>query len=317
MWLGVVIYFASVAGILLWFVVWQTWQQKTLATPWFYSFLITTALAAPQVAWQMIGNFSESFSYWKLGWLTPVGESIFLFWIRNLGLGGVLIFTNLWFINRLRQRKDFHALYYIPLVILFVITNVYIFQPHEYDNIKFIVFSYLGFSLYCGAFLATWLRRTWAYRITAALLFISLTLVGILSLLRESYTQWEFNTAEDISTAAIVRTIIPPDARVLTSDQHNHFITTLVGRPIVMGYRGWLWTYGINYRSVEKDVASMFSGAANAPELFQKYDISFVVIGPSERLAFEVHEEYFAQHSSPIFQTPTYTIYDVRSLVLQ
>ncbi len=40
-----------------------------------------------------------------------------------------------------------------------------------------------------------------------------------------------------------------------------------------MGYRGWLWTYGINYGPREKDISSMYSGGKNSKDLLKKYNI--------------------------------------------
>lgn len=309
--------FVVLFGLWLWFTVWHSWQQRSLRHPWGCGLLLMTTLAAPQVAWQMFGNFSESFSYWKIGWMTAPDESVLIFWLRNMGLGTVLLFANLWFIQRLQKNKSFHWLYYIPLVVLFLLTNVRIFQPHDYDNMKFIVFSYLGLSLYAGALLTDWFHKVLPYKIACGLVLVSLTLVGVLSIAREAYTIWPMNAAGDIAIANTFRAITPPDARILTSDQHNHFVTMLTGRPIVMGFRGWLWTYGINYQQTENDVRGMFSGSARTPDLLRKYGVSFVVIGPSERGGFAANEEYFNQHGELMLQTSAYKIYDVRALIRQ
>ena len=49
-----------------------------------------------------------------------------------------------------------------------------------------------------------------------------------------------------------------------------------------MGYRGWLWTWGTNYSTLEKEVQQMFTQPQNSQSLFSKHQVSYSVIGQSE-----------------------------------
>jgi uncharacterized membrane protein len=179
---------------------------------------------------------------------------------------------------------------------------------------KFMVYSYLGICLIAALPLAEALQKSARYKAVSIAVIISLTIVGVLSVWRETYVSWEFLTATDVAAATQFKTIIPPDARILTGNNHNHFVPTLTGRPIVMGYPGWLWTYGFDYTPIQNDEQTMFSGSPDAPQLLTKYKIDFVVIGPSEISQFKASQSYYDTHATLVMQTSEVKAYDVRHL---
>jgi len=79
-----------------------------------------------------------------------------------------------------------------------------------------------------------------------------------------------------------------------------------------MGYRGWLWTYGINYSQREREVGIMFQGDKNAKELFKKYNVSYVVITPSAKRDFKANEKIFDINYLKIYQSQNIKIYKVQ-----
>src|SRR3989344_3951253 len=295
----------------------QAIRQKTLATPWTQTLLIASVMAAPQISWQLCSNFNDSFTRWQFGWMKKPDENILLFWLRNMGAPFIFLFTNFWFIKGRHSQDSWHVWFYTPLIILFAATNLYIFQPHNYDNMKFMVFAYLAICIYMSWSLVVLMRSHTLGRFVAAAAIITTCAVGGLSIARETYTSWQFTPSHSISLAEQCKALSSPDAIVLTSDQHNHFIPTLTGRRILMGYRGWLWTYGINYTNVESDIRAMLAGSPLAPSLLKTYDVSFVVIGPSELNDFNANTAYYNQHGRLVLQAADIRIYDVRTFSLQ
>ncbi|HET9253177.1 MAG TPA: hypothetical protein VFP58_13775, partial [Candidatus Eisenbacteria bacterium] len=273
-------------GVWGWLALVAVIRERRLTTAWVGFLLLGLLLSAPQLSWQLGASYGSGFSKWYFGWMRAPDESILTFWLRNMGPGFVFVFANLVFVWRLRRQDPFLLHFYLPLVALFVLTNVYLFQPHAYDNMKFMLYSYLALCLVLGAWLARWLWGPTPLPALAALLVVAMTLCGAISILRESYTVWPFHVAEDVDVAKRFQQVVPPESRVLTSDQHNHFVPTLAGRRIVMGYRGWLWTHGVDYSTLERDVGSMYEGDSLSVPLFQRYGVEYVVIGPSERSSF-------------------------------
>ena len=70
----------------------------------------------------------------------------------------------------------------------------------------------------------------------------------------------------------------------LTFGRPNDPVLAVAGRIGVMGYGGWLWSYGISFESRYEDVQTMYNGcaadAATCPvfSLLRKYGISYVEI---------------------------------------
>mgnify|MGYP003351322116 CR=1 FL=1 len=46
--------------------------------------------------------------------------------------------------------------------------------------------------------------------------------------------------------------IIPDDKKIITSSTHLNPVSSLAGRPVFVGYPGWLWTRGISYADREE-----------------------------------------------------------------
>jgi hypothetical protein len=304
--------FFVVMGVWGWLAVANSIRRRTLANPWVGCWILALGLAAPQVAWQFLGSYSGHFSHWQMWWLKGPDENPALFWFRNLGLAlplGIWVLVWLW---RTRGSMGFHRHYYLALIALFALTNIYQFQPNMFDNMKFMVFSYLILAVYLGYTLSRWIARSRWSAGAAALTVASLSIAGALSIVRESQVSWMFSTPEEIAAARIFRQVIPSEARVLTSDQHNHFVPVLTGRRIVMGYRGWLWSYGIDYGQVERDVAAMYAGGAEAARLLEKYGIAYVCVGPSERSLLHPNEPFFDARYPVVIRSGPFVVYNVR-----
>lgn len=306
--------FFVVMGIMVWLTLGDMWRKKHWVSPWLPTTLLMASVAAPQVFWQLHSNYTASFGHWQIGWMRAANQPILLFWFLNMGAAIIFLVTNFLSIGRLKKERLFWYLLYGALVTLFIMTNIYIFQPNEYDNMKFMIYSYLGIVILAAPTLTTWLHKKIQWKIFSLLIIVSLTITGILSVFRETYTSWLFLPQPDIYFARSVLQNTLPGARILTASKHNHSVPTLTGRPIVMGYAGWLWTYGINYQSTEKDIETMYAGTPVTPLLLKKYDISYVVIGPMERADFHINENYFRQYAKRTVESQQFSLYDVRAL---
>lgn len=299
--------FVVATGVLGWFALRETIRRRSLLHPWSAALLMAALLAAPQLAWQLSGG--AHFGRFQWGWMKTPEESFALFWWRNWGVAAVLLPALLLVAARTPNRFCRH--FYAALFGLFWIANLYRFQPWAYDNMKFLIYSYLGVALVTGGALAEWGARGWLGRVGAAVVLASLTAVGSLSLLRESYASFQFVSAADAELATHFRARIPGEARVLTASNHNHFVPTLTGRRIVLGYPGWLWTYGLPSERQARDVRQLFSGAPEAPALLGRYGISYVVIGPAEKRSFDVNTAFFLDRYPVVLRSPTVLVFKV------
>ena len=285
-------------------------QPAEAAAPWFWWGALAGGLllAAPQLAWQLGHAYDATFSHWQLGWMTAPGESPIVFWIRNLGVLLPLLVGAPWWLRRWPARGFWlHLL--APCLAVFAVANVYLFQPHAYDNLKLIFYSYLALALGSARLLAAWWRRGSWPRVCAATCLFFATAIGTVSVLSEATLHWPLLDGDEVAIGFELRQLTPPDARFLTADQHDHPVPIVAGRRIVLGYRGWLWTYGLHVAPVLADVRRIYAGDDAAPLLLRRYGVDYVFIGPGERRAFTVRDDFFASRYPLLLQRGRYFVY--------
>lgn len=305
--------FFVAAGLLGWFAMWRSAAARRPAWPWFAAAAAAIVLAAPQLAWQFGQTWRSGFGKLNLGWMTPDDGSVWWFWLRNWGVAFVLVPINLVVAVRL-TRRDFALPLYTALLVVFVAANVYQFQPNVWDNMKFLIHAYMIVALLAAGGVAHWLAQRGARRVVAAVTIAGMTVIGALSVLRATEARDQLASRPAVVMAAKLRDLLPADARVLTADAHNHVVPMLTGRRIVMGYRGWLWTHGVDYRALERDVRKMFKGGVEAKPLLRHHRVTHVYIGPQERAEWGAKLEDFRMRYPSVYAVDGIEVFDVRKL---
>ncbi|MEI7426051.1 MAG: hypothetical protein WCK16_03980 [Candidatus Moraniibacteriota bacterium] len=258
------------------------------------------------------GQIQLTFFSWHPGWLANEKSLIdwIWFWLLNWGLFLPLAFFSTW-------KTGFYKkpLFYVGLL-LFISANLILFQPWDMDNMKILTYTYLIFCLPITCFLIDLLgNKKIAYRLFSILLILFLTFSGwieVYGLARKNAQQGLLWTTAELDLAKKFRAISSPGDIVLTSDKHNHFISTHTGARILMGYRGWLWSYGINYATMEKDISMMYQGKESAKFLLEKYNIKYVVIGLSEKNDFNANEQFFLNNFPVAISSDEYKIFKIQ-----
>jgi uncharacterized membrane protein len=122
-----------------------------------------------------------------------------------------------------------------------------------------------------------------------------------------------FTDNAGLDVAAWTRDHTAPHAIFLVAYDHDSPIPTLAGRRVVLGYPGWIWTYGISdWIGKEQDVQTMLQGGSETDALVRKYGVQYVVIGPQERLApISASDSYWRSHAELAYSNGEYTIYRV------
>ena len=244
------------------------------------------ALGLPQIAY-VYGFTAGHFFAWDPVWLKE--------WWR---LGLVLpLFIYSWFKAPPKLKR-----FSVPFWLVFFAANLVRFQPYDWDNTKLFLHWYLIASISAAIVLVRWRLIGWL--ILPLLIFPG---VRDVSKIIQGNNQYQFFNPTQLIVAEAARNILPKNAVVLTASNHNHWLPTLTGRQIVMGYPGWLWTYGIDYLPRQAEVIKMYQGNA---ELLNQYEIDFVVIGPDEKNTFaDLNEAYFAADFSLVFDQSGYKIF--------
>ncbi|HKR98025.1 MAG TPA: hypothetical protein VJU79_00795, partial [Candidatus Dormibacteraeota bacterium] len=221
----------------------------------------------------------------------------------------------------------------IAASLVFLLCNVVVLQSWDWDNTKLFAFWYLAAGLLIAA-TASWLWRRGVLRRIGASLLVTMTLLtGVVVLLR--FVPWTppqnavggpytLASADERSLAAALVARTPGDAVFLTYGRPNDPVLAVAGRTGLLGYYGWLWSYGIDFGTRVTDVQTMYRGCAQqtdcpVPALLRKYHVSFVEIDDRADSpgAIEAHVDaaWWSSQGFPVVASSQHiVVYDVRRL---
>lgn len=284
--------FLVVMGVLIIWLLLTLWQRAEWKLAVF-TLGVGLLAALTQLLWQFQSSYNDHFGHFFTGWMTEEGQSIGVFWLRNLGLWLILLIPALIWVFRKKPSKEMVTITLAGLGIA-LIANLYIFQPNVWDNMKFFTYAYYFLSLPLAAWLITWHKKIWS-RLLLWMVVLIMILPGGLAIARDAKLNYRVLTPTEVDLGEKLRQVLPQDAVVLTTSRHNHPIPLLTGRKIVLGYTGWLWSYGINYYPVEQDIAKIWLGGSPAWVLLKQYGVTHIVISDNEAIQNHFNLSYYLQ----------------------
>jgi hypothetical protein len=261
-------------------------------------------IAIPELLWSMSGSATRAseFIAWHFGF--DAGETnIVWFWFKNTGLLIPLIGVGLYLLwfpqsredgkpeKKKRKKNDevvtgsrAFLFFYVPFFFLFVLANVTKLAPWEWDNIKVLIYWFVG-SLPLVVVAIAWMwRQETAWKVVAGLCIFVLTASGGLDVWRTASRQVNYPvfSTSAMEVADRIRAVTPPRSMFLNAPTYNTAVV-LTGRQSLMRYPGHLSSHGIDYREREEDVKRMYRGGPEALGLLEKHGIEYVMISPEER----------------------------------
>jgi hypothetical protein len=280
-------------------------------------------VAVPQLLWALSGSATETtkFFEWHFGWDSR-DSNVLWFWIKNTGLVIPAIFAAIFLISR-KDAKDAKTegqrpkankllLFYIPFTFLFIVSNTAKLAPWEWDNIKILIYWFVG-SLPLIAFAIAWLwKHKSIFKVAAATCFIVLIFAGALDVWRTASGQISSRVFDydAVRIANEIKQKTSPSALVLNAPTYNSAIV-LSGRRSLMRYSGHLSSHGIDYGPREDDVKRIYQGGGVADILLRKYDIDYLLISPEERDSMRANDAFFAKYPV-IAEAGQYRVYKIK-----
>ena len=286
-------------------------KNKKKILGWFL-FVITTAL----VALPMFNSISSNTNFLKFvrfdfGWTSE--ENIVWFWLKNLGLFGPVLLISLFWLYK--KNRHFFFLY-IPAIVIFALSNIFVFQPWEFDNSKLLIYWFFASTIVVAYFLHDQLFAEAIFKkILGAILVFLLVFSGGLDIFRTftPVTYYQIFTDEDLQVSKAVKNLTAKDSIFVTAPIHNHPIPALSGRSTLVGFHGWLWSHGIDYYQRASDVQRMYQGGEEAEGLIRKYKVNYVALSSYERENFSINVSYFQKYPK-IPLSADWIVYDVSNL---
>lgn len=250
---------------------------------------------------------SNSFIRFTFGWMAK-GDNLALYWLKNLGVFLLLLLFAL-FSKRVPKSLKF---WYLPFISLFIVPNIILFSPWEFDNHKFFHLWYLV-SSFLVAYVIIFLfkNKDILFKILAGLLLILIILSGGIDVLRAWYFSKEgyrLFSPEAQNLAEFLKQNTPPQS-VFLSSTSPHSPLILSGRKRIMGFAGWLWAHGINYQERLNDSGLVYKGDEKTFSLLEKWKVDYILIGEQEKTEFSVNQEFFEKNLKRIYNEDGYQVF--------
>lgn len=278
-------------------------------------------IAVPQLIWALSGSATETtkFFEWHFGW-DKGDANFFWFWIKNTGLVIPAIIAAAYLISRKDARTEDQRpktnrllLFYIPFIFLFIVSNTAKLAPWEWDNIKILIYWFVG-SLPLIAYALEWLwERTRIFKIVAAACFAVLTFAGALDVWRTASGQVKSKVfdADAVKVAEQIKQRTDVRALILNAPTYNSAVV-LSGRQSLMRSSGHLMSHGIDYLPREDDVRRIYQGGGVADILLRKYNIDYVLISPEERDGMRANDAFFSKYPV-VAEAGQYRVYKIKN----
>ena len=254
---------------------------------------LTLVCALPQMISSTLKQATrEGFVRLHFNWVNYTDEGFVdfypWFWAKNIGLPLLAMICALleW---KKRDRMDF-----VGAACIFVVAELVLFQPLDYDNNKLFYIWYLLMLPAAGsACVGVWrrLRGTRSRALLAALFLAGSTLSGALSIARECVSDYQLFSAADVAAAEYIEENTDPDDMFLTGLHHNNPVYALAGRDVVCGPSLFLYWHGLDYMSRDARVRAFYADPENNLDLLREYNVKYIVSGSAERYELNSNEE--------------------------
>jgi len=279
----------------------------------FLPFAVTAMGISLALYFGFVGGMRRGFLQFHPGWLAGDTAGWLGLWWSNAGVfylaAAYVLFTRrLW-------RLPLAASFALAGWLIFGAVNLISFQPWDWDNTKLEIWAYLLLIPSVMLLLQSW-WQTWRARWATLLVLFSLLPTGLLDLgqvlayERNTHTMW---SAEQQALAHRLRNLIQPGDLVLVADRPHEWVSALAGGQILLGYTGWLWSYGIDSTERRTELGILFQGGKRATELLERYPIRWAVIDDEARRVYGADEGFFAKRFHRVLQQGSTSVYDLRS----
>ena len=267
-------------------------DKKACFMNWLWYGGIALVLAMPQlILWtfSQTGN-NESFLNFQFNWVNH-NDPYLWFYIKNWGL--VFLFIVPAFLNTSRRNKELM----IAAAVIFALAEFIKFQPNEYDNNKLFYITYMFALVLCTEFFVTVyekLKEIKARQYIAALVIITMTLSGALTIIREWRSGGEYQTfsKSDIEYAEFIKKNTEKDAVFLTGGHHLNPVVTLAGRSIYCGSSLYVYFHGLGdeWQKRSNEVKSIYSADYGKIKSFAEQNgISYISVTNAEKGDYTVN----------------------------
>jgi hypothetical protein len=250
-------------------------------------------------------------AHWAWGWTAPKDE-MGSFLVLNFGawlLLPVAIAVAIYFARSPKRALWFEFAFNSFLFLLFF--NL-ILAPWDWDNIKLLIWPFLGFARLAWITIEPRLAGGTFGDLQRGAIACALFVAGFVSIVQSLpptkptvlYTVGELASVEGALDS------IPKEAVFAAAPIHNHPLSYF-GRMRAVGYQGHLWSHGIKAEKETLELAHLVGGFPDWQQAAQDLKITHIFWGPEERAIFGATRRPWMDSLTNVSRVKDFEIYDV------
>lgn len=198
----------------------------------------------------------------------------------------------------------------IPAVALFVFACLVKTAPWEWDNIKLIIWAYLIVLPFVWSEVVS--RWVFPVRAVVCLVLFGSGFVTLFGGLAAGKTGFGLADRTELDAVAVAINKLPADARYAAYPTFNHPLL-LLGRKVILGYPGHVWTQGFNYGDDANKLTALMNGAPGWKKTADDFHARYLFWGREEIRNYAASKRPWEQESKQVATGPWGSIYDLET----
>ncbi len=246
-------------------------------------------------------------------WETIISYTRFL-WVNFGIILPLFIFAAFWGFRKKIKHKNL-KFFILSGIMFFALVQLFKFQPWDYDNNKLLVYFQFFVApvlVFLFMYLIKFHRKLGI--ISLLVFFVLAVHSGIIDIIPRYAVPVDkipttFNK-DAIDMAAYIRQNVEKDAQIMTSSTHLNLVSSLAGRPVLVGYPGWLWTKGIDYAPRERDAKAFYTNPDNL-DILKKYNVKYILLDPMSIHEWKAKKDMFDARFKKLYGQDSLLLYKV------
>ena len=236
-------------------------------------------------------------------------DGYFWFWVKNAGLAFLLMLCAC---LDARRRGKIDIL--LGMAAVFIVAELLLFQPNEYDNNKLFYIWYMFAVILAVDYGSVIMQRLAGLRgrvlLCAVFLWASM-FSGALSIAREVVSGYEIFNPEAVKAGEWIDENTPKDAVFLTGQQHPNPVCSLAGRQIVCGSSLYVYFHGLDYYGMSRQCQQFYENPRENLEMLSRYGVDYIYVSSYEMSDFAIDYDALGELFEIVYQNPQTRVYAV------
>ncbi|MGV3531721.1 MAG: hypothetical protein ACO1QR_05075, partial [Chthoniobacteraceae bacterium] len=170
-----------------------------------------------------------------------------------------------------------------PALALFLLCCFVRFAPWEWDNTKLMLWSYVVVLPFLWQHVVRKWTRPW--RAVACFALFWSGFASLLGGLDSTHRGYAIAQRSEVDAMAAPLADLPAEARFVAHPTYDHPLL-LLGRPLLIGYTGHVWSHGYSWKQALADTESILRGEDGWRERALEYGARYIFWGSREQTEY-------------------------------